>query len=102
MIADRIRYLRNRQGLSQAELARLLNITRSSVNAWELGISIPSTSTIIALTHIFHVSADYLLELETDTTAKTSLDLTKFSQEERDLIFHLVNYINSGKSGDTS
>ncbi len=99
MIADRIRYLRNRQGLSQADLARLLNITRSSVNAWELGISMPSTASIIELTHIFHVSADYLLELEKNNRSpKDTLDLTEFSQEEKDLIFHLINYINSRKS----
>lgn len=98
MIADRIRYLRNRQGLSQTELARLLNITRSSVNAWELGISMPSTSNIISLTHIFHVSADYLLELDKGSHSSDDiLDLTEFSQEEKDLIFHLINYIHSGK-----
>lgn len=99
MIADRIRYLRNRQGLSQTELARLLNITRSSVNAWELGISMPSTSNIITLTHIFHVSADYLLELEKSShSPEDILDLTEFTQDEKDLIFHLINYINSSRS----
>ncbi len=95
MIADRIRFLRNRQGLSQADLAKLLRITRSSVNAWELGISTPSTSTIISLTQIFHVSADYLLEL--DDSYEDKLDLKGFSDEKKALIFHLINYINTNR-----
>lgn len=96
MIADRIRFLRNRQGLSQADLAKLLRITRSSVNAWELGISTPSTATVISLAQIFHVSADYLLEL--DDSYEDKLDLKSFSDEERALIFHLINYINKNRA----
>lgn len=96
MIADRIRFLRNRQGLSQADLAKLLRITRSSVNAWELGISTPSTATVISLAQIFHVSADYLLEL--DDSYEDKLDLKGFSDEEKALIFHLINYINKNRA----
>lgn len=46
MIADKIKMLRNANNMTQSELARKLNITRSSVNAWEMGISIPSTTFI--------------------------------------------------------
>ena len=43
MIADRIKSLREKQNKTQTELAKQLGITRSSVNAWEMGISVPST-----------------------------------------------------------
>lgn len=43
MVADRIRALREQKELTQTELSKLLGITRSSVNAWEMGISVPST-----------------------------------------------------------
>ncbi len=95
MIADRIRFLRNRQGLSQADLARLLRITRSSVNAWELGISTPSTSTVISLAQIFHVSTDYLLEM--DNSYEDKIDLKGFSEDEKALIFHLINFIEKNR-----
>ena len=39
MIGDTIRILRERAGYSQSELARRLSVTRSSVNAWESGLS---------------------------------------------------------------
>ena len=51
--AERIKTLREKFGLSQAELAGRLDITRSSVNAWEMGISVPSTQYIVELAQLF-------------------------------------------------
>ena len=50
--AERIKTLRENFGLSQAELAGRLDITRSSVNAWEMGISVPSTQYIVELAQL--------------------------------------------------
>ncbi len=63
MIADRIKALREKHGLTQAELARKLGITRSGVNAWEMGITVPSTQYIVELSLLFSVSTDYLLDM---------------------------------------
>lgn len=60
MIADRIKKLRQQFGLTQFDLAKKLNITRSSVNALEMGISIPSTQYIVELAELFKVSTDYI------------------------------------------
>lgn len=68
MIADRIKILREQQNKTQSELARQLGITRSSVNAWEMGISVPSTQYIVELAKIFKVSTDYLLGVNTTST----------------------------------
>lgn len=61
MVADRIKYLREQANMRQADLARQLGITRSSVNAWEMGISVPSTQYVVELAGMFNVSTDYLL-----------------------------------------
>ena len=68
MVADRIKALREQKGLTQTELSKLLGITRSSVNAWEMGISVPSTQYIVELAYIFKVSADYLLSVDNSAT----------------------------------
>ena len=68
MISDKIKILREKNSLTQAELARELGITRSGVNAWEMGISVPSTQYVVELAVFFHVSTDYLLDLP-DTAA---------------------------------
>ena len=60
-LADRIKSLRESAGLTQAEIARILGISRSGVNAWEMGISIPSTQCVVELANFFNVSTDYIL-----------------------------------------
>ncbi len=72
MVADRIKFLREQQGITQAELAKQLGITRSSVNAWEMGISVPSTQYIVELAHKFKVSTDYLLGVGATATVSVS------------------------------
>ena len=91
MVADKIKMLREKLGITQAELAKQLGITRSGVNAWEMGISVPSTQYIVALARFFDVSTDYLLDLP--TTATVSVD----GLTERE-IASIVEVINCYKS----
>lgn len=68
MIADRIKHLREESKLTQTDLAKKLGITRSGVNAWEMGISVPSTQYIVELANLFKVSTDYLLGMKSTVT----------------------------------
>ena len=62
IIGERIKMLRESHNISQAALAKRLGITRSSVNAWELGLNVPKLRSILfELSEIFKVSTDYLL-----------------------------------------
>ena len=70
-IAEKIKLLRENARQTQAELARLLGLSRSSVNAWEMGLSIPSTMYVVELAKTFNVSSDYLLGLENTSTLVT-------------------------------
>ena len=65
MICDTIKELRERTGLSQSALAKKVGVTRSAVNAWEMGLSIPTTQYVAELAQLFHVSADYILNGDT-------------------------------------
>ena len=49
MICDTIKELRERAGLSQSALAKKVGVTRSAVNAWEMGLSIPTTQYVAEL-----------------------------------------------------
>ena len=90
MIADRIKKLRQQFGLTQSDLAKKLNITRSSVNAWEMGISIPSTQYIVELAELFKVSTDYILGLSRDSVISTA----SLTEEQTKILFTLVQYFN--------
>ncbi len=89
MIADKIKFLREEKNLTQAELAKRLGITRSSVNAWEMGISTPSTQYLLELSHIFKVSTDYLLGINTDACIKTE----GLTDEDIKLIYKIIEHL---------
>ncbi len=61
---NRLKDLRNKYGYTQSELAKKLSLTRASVNAWEMGLSSPSTPFLVELSRLFHVTTDYLLGLD--------------------------------------
>ncbi len=93
MLYERIKTLREDAGYSQSELARKLDVTRSSVNAWEQGLSIPTTHYIVELAKLFHISADYLLGLEKGKI----ITLDGYSSEEIELIYKLLKYFDDNK-----
>ena len=93
MIADKIKQLLVSNNMTQADLAKNLNITRSSVNAWEMGISSPSTAYLVELAELFHVSTDYLLGLSNNVT----LDISSLSEQEIKIVYDLVRYFRENK-----
>lgn len=93
MIYDMIKALREEAGYSQSQLAKKLDVTRSSVNAWEMGLSTPTTHYIVALSKLFHVSTDYLLGLDN----KRHIVLDDYSKSEIELIYGLLKYFDEHK-----
>jgi len=91
MIADKIKSLREQQDMTQSALAKKLGITRSGVNAWEMGISVPSTQYIVALAGIFGVSTDFLLGV--NSSAVVYVD----GLEENDILLvqNIVQHLKS-------
>ena len=88
MVCDTIKSLRETAGLSKSALAKRLGVTRSSVNAWEMGLSIPTAQYIVELSQLFHVSTDYLLGL--NNTQAIYID--RLSQEEKQILYSLIHY----------
>lgn len=89
LVADRIKSLRESMNISQAELAKRLGITRSSVNAWELGISVPSTQYIVELSAIFKVSTDHLLCVDDSA----SVSVKGLSESDVKIIYSLITHL---------
>lgn len=63
-VAQRIHDLRVQRGLTQAELGKLLHVSKSVISAYENGVHQPPYNVLIRLSGIFGVSCDYLLGLE--------------------------------------
>lgn len=88
MIGENIKNLREENNYSQTALAKRLGISRSAVNAWEMGISIPSTQYVVELAKIFKVSADYILDIDKSET----INIGFLKKEEKEIINTLLNY----------
>ena len=91
MIADRIKQLREQADMTQAGLAKTLGITRSSVNAWEMGLSVPSTQYLMELAGIFHVSTDYLLGIESSSV----VSIAGLTDQDTALVHALIEHLRT-------
>lgn len=92
MIADRIRELRLKNGIKQTELAKTLGLSRSAINAWEMGVSVPSTQYLIDLSKLFRVSTDHLLGRE----EKEMVDVSDLSESDKAMVYGLVRRLREG------
>ena len=91
---ERIHDLRERSGMTQTDLALRMGVSRSGVNAWEMGISKPTLDNLATLSRIFHTTTDYLLGIDNEET----LVISNFTVEEKELIMRMVNYMEGIQS----
>lgn len=78
-LADKLVYLRKKQGLSQLKLAEMMNVSRQAVSRWETGIAVPSAENLKYLGNLYNVSLDYLFndgadELEENEKATDEIE----------------------------
>lgn len=72
---NKIKYFRQKMGLTQAELGRLLSVQKAAISKYELGIVPPSIEILRKLSDIFHVSIDDLVDNATsDNTSRADFD----------------------------
>lgn len=62
--ASRLKDLRKENKIGQNELAKLLELSNSSISYWENAKQEPSASALFKLAQYFEVSVDYLLGLD--------------------------------------
>ena len=93
MFADILRTLRKAKGLTQAQLAELIGVERSSIGKYEGNSCVlPSDDVKIRIADLFNVSVDYLLGRE--ETNKFAVNLLK---DEETLIEQYRNLNEQGR-----
>lgn len=60
-IADRIKQLRKKKGISQSQLAEAIGVKNNTVSTWERGTRKPDFDALQLLSNYFEVSFEYLL-----------------------------------------
>ena len=69
--------LRKQKGFSQEELANRLNVSRQTISKWEVGESTPDMEKLVAISDLFEVSLDELVNGEEPKLAEPSEQIVK-------------------------
>ena len=103
-VGIRIRELRKRAGMTQAELAAKIGVTASTVGMYEQGRREPDSAKLVELCNIFGVSVDHLLGNSSieDTSGSVEVsevfdEFTKKLSAQEGLMFDGVPLNNSDR-----
>jgi transcriptional regulator with XRE-family HTH domain len=61
-LGERIKSAREKMGLTQGQVAKILGISRGAVGQWEIGLGAPATERLGMLSGYLGVSLDWLLD----------------------------------------
>ncbi len=79
--SEKLYILRKRKGLSQEQLAEILDVSRQSVSKWESQQALPETMKVVAIANLFQVSIDLLLKEEQCIEPEESLEISVKKEE---------------------
>lgn len=107
-IGERIKELRKERKISQAELAKNINVSPGNVGDWERGKAKPGADALVSLMEYFAVSADWLLagkdnaenkshkeitvEESSSTRKNIDSDVSILTEEERSLVLSFRHF----------
>ena len=83
MLNENIKILRKSKGLSQQDLADMLNVVRQTISKWEQGLSVPDSDLLIALSEALETPVSTLLG---ETMAESEADTVKALSEKLEII----------------
>lgn len=55
-LSEKLILLRKKKGVSQAELAELMNVSRQAISRWETGVAVPSSQNLHFLTEFYGIT----------------------------------------------
>lgn len=87
---EMLKNLRQSRGMTQAQLADRLGISRTAVSYREGSVKPPPSDILIELSMIFHVSVDYLLELE---KKRRTIEIFDLPEKDIDFLDQTVDFL---------
>lgn len=88
MLAQRLRYVRKIRGLSQEELGKKINSTKSTISNYENEYSTPSNEVLKDLADVLNTTTDYLLGRTERVEPKEDSELEKIlSDPQTNIMF---------------
>ena len=106
MIKEKLKELRIEKNYKQANLAKKLNLTPSTISDWERGRSEPNVSQLIALANNYGCTIDYIVGRENEDgtiyimgnelskSENQLLDMVRqLHEDDKDIVYKLVESI---------
>lgn len=81
-LGEKLKEIRKRFGLSQGQLAGIMNVSRQAITKWESDGGIPDISNLQELSKVFGITVDYLLNDDNNLPALSmtiKLDKDKYN-----------------------
>lgn len=91
-LPEKIKKLRVKNGFSQREVAKYLDVSPSIISGYETGERTPSVEMLLSLSNLYQCSTDYLLGRE-DTGLSTGLNVDGLSDDQILALAELVRTI---------
>ena len=83
-LGQKLKEIRKRFGLSQEQLAEIMNVSRQAITKWENNGGLPDVSNLQELSKVFGITVDYLLDDENQLPAlsmRKELDKDKYKNK---------------------
>lgn len=74
ILGSRIKELRKKKGLTQQQLADLINVTKVSICCYEKGNRTPNLETFVDLVNVLDTTPEYLLGMDNKVIAEDNED----------------------------
>ena len=78
----RIKELREKKGLTQAQACKLLGVSKSSLSTYERNVREPDFETLIRMSNLYNTTIDYLLYRDNIP----AIVLSNFTESQRETI----------------
>ena len=99
-IGKNIKYYREKNGMTQKELAEYLDVTIETIGRCERGVNGITLSMIVKLSKLFKIPSDYLLfgknhYLKYQDPDDLTTALNKMNNDERKMFHNILNILNN-------
>ena len=78
----RIKEIRTQRGITQSELAKRINKSKSAVSGYESNAQIPPSEVLVSIATVLNVSLDYLIGFEMEE----SISLKNYTSQQKNAI----------------
>lgn len=102
MFGNKIKDLRENKKITQAELAKILDVSPSTIGMWEQNRRTPDAESLKKISNVFNVSVDYILgktdirnydNMEPTIALHSEIPYDELPQEARDEINNFIEYV---------